>query len=243
MATETKAPMTSPPTFWQKLWLFISIVVVNALMRFVARVEIQGRENIPLGGGILVAPNHCSTLDVLLVPMAVMTRWPITPIEFVIAPTKERFFQIPVIGAIIRSWGAFPIRPSGRDLASMERIVELMKSEKMMLFPEGTRSPDGQLQPGMRSAGWLVHRARPLVIPAALFGTERAWPRQCILPRPFGRVKVVFGKPLNLERYYEQPLSKGVAQQVVDEIMAAIAHLKTVHRPAWDTTSPPRSPL
>jgi 1-acyl-sn-glycerol-3-phosphate acyltransferase len=228
-------------TFWHKLWLLFSIFVVNGLVRLFARVEVQGRENVPFGGGVLIASNHCSALDVLLVPMAFLTHWPLVPLDFLVAPAKERFFRVPVVGTILRWWGAFPIRQNGRDRASLGRIVELMKTEKMMLFPEGTRSPDGGLQPGMRSAGWLIHQARPLVVPTAVFGTEKVWPRRARMPRPFGRVKVVFGKPLNLDRYYSQPQSGEVAQEIVDEVMAAIAHLKTVHRPAWDTSPPIRS--
>lgn len=226
--------MAASLTFWQKFWLFFSIIVVNLLMRLFTRVEIQGRKNVPLGGGVVLAANHCSSLDTLLFPLAVMTRWPITPIEYVMAPAKEKFFSIPVIGRIIHSWGAFPISHSGRDLHSLKKIAEMMKSEKVMLFPEGTRSPDGQLQRGMRTAGWLLHQAKPVVVPAALFGTEKVWPRGKTLPRPYGRVKVVFGKPLNLDQYYSKPNSKEVSQEVVDEVMAAIAHLKAVHRPAWD---------
>lgn len=226
--------MAAPLTFWQKLWLFFSIVGVNLLVRLFTRVEIQGRENIPLGGGVLLASNHCSSLDVLLIPMAYMTRWPLTPFEYVLAPAKEGFFSIPVVGRILLSWGAFPIRHTGRDLASLKKIVEVIREEKSMLFPEGTRSPDGRLQEGMRTAGWVIHQAKPVVIPTVLFGTGNAWPREKILPRPFGRVKVVFGKPLNLERYYTQSNSKEVARHLVDEVMAAIEHLKTAHQPAWD---------
>ena len=223
-------------TFLQKLWLFISIIAINTFVRLLTRVEIQGRENVPHGGGVLLVANHCSALDVVLIPMAVMTRWPLTPIEFIIAPAKEKFFRIPVIGTILRSWGVFSINQGSRDFVSPRRIAELMKTERIMLFPEGNRSPDGQLQHGMRSAGWLIHKGRPLVIPTVLFGTEKVWPKRCILPRPYGRVKVVFGKPLNLDRYYDQPHSREVAQEVVDDIMAAIAHIKTAARPVWDTS-------
>jgi 1-acyl-sn-glycerol-3-phosphate acyltransferase len=236
MPNSADVPISAPLTFWQKLWLLISIIVVNLLMRLVTRVEIQGRENIPLGGGMVIAANHCSALDTLLLPMAVMTRWPITPIEYVMSPAKEKFFSIPIVGRIIHSWGAFPIRSTGRDLSSLSKIAEVMKSEKVMVFPEGTRSPDGNLQRGMRTAGWLIHQAKPVVIPAVMFGTEKVWPLDKVLPRPYGRVKVVFGKPVNLDRYYNKSNSKEVAQEVVDEVMAAIAHLKTVHRPAWDTS-------
>lgn len=241
MARPAEAYMAAPLTFWQKLWLFISIVVVNFLVRLVTRVEIVGRKNIPQGGGVLLAANHRSALDVLLIPMAYMTRWPLTPFEFVTAPAKERFFRIPVIGTILSAWGAFPIHQSGRDLRSMTRIVDTMKNEKMMLFPEGTRSPDGNLQAGMRTVGWIIHQAKPLVIPTAVFGTDKVWPVDKILPRPYGRVKVAFGKPLNLDRYYNSPSSKEVAQQVVEDVMSAIAQLKAVHQPAWDTGPKTRS--
>lgn len=228
-------------TFWHKLWLLITIFVINGLVRLFTRVEVHGRENVPFGSGVLIAANHCSALDVLIIPMAFLTRWPLVPLDLFVSPAKEEFFRVPIVGTIIRWWRAFPIRQNGRDPASLLRMVKLMKTEKMMLFPEGTRSYDGQLQPGMRSVGWLIHKARPLVVPTALFGTEKVWPRRALLPRPFGRVKVVFGKPLNLDRYYNQSQSGEVAQEVVDEVMAAIAHLKTAHRPVWDTSPPIRS--
>ncbi len=228
-------------TFWTKLFLLISIFVVNGLVRLFTRVEVHGRENVPVGSGVLIAANHCSALDVLLVPMALLTRWPLFPLDIFVSPARVEFFRIPIVGTIIRWWRAFPILQNDRDPASLRRMVELMKAEKMMIFPEGARSYDGQLQPGMRGVGWLIHKARPLVIPTAVFGTEKVCPSPALVPRSFGRVKVVFGKPLNLDRYYEQPKSGEVAQEVVDEVMAAIAHLKTVHRPAWDTSPPIRS--
>lgn len=228
-------------TFWHKLWLLITIFVINGLVRLFTRVEVHGRENVPFGSGVLIAANHCSALDVLLIPMGFLTRWPLIPLDLFVSPAKEEYFRVPIVGTIIRWWRAFPIRQNGGDPASLLRMVKLMKTEKMMLFPEGTRSYDGQLQPGMRSVGWLIHKARPLVIPTALFGTEKVWPRRALLPRPLGRVKIVFGKPLNLDRYYNQSQSGEVAQEVVDEVMAAIAHLKTAHRPVWDTSPPIRS--
>jgi 1-acyl-sn-glycerol-3-phosphate acyltransferase len=228
-------------TFWHKLWLLISIFVVNGLVRLFTRVEVHGRENVPFGSGVLLAANHCSALDVLIIPMAFLTRWPLVPLDMLVAPAKERFFRVPVVGTIIRWWRAFPIRQNGRDRNSLDRMVEIMKAEKMMIFPEGTRSPDGQLQPGMRGVGWVIHQAQPVVIPTAVFGTEKVWPKEALVPRPFGRVMIVFGKPLNLDQYYKQTKSGEVAQEVIDEVMAAIAHLKTVHRPVWDTSPPIRS--
>ena len=107
----------------------------------------------------------------------------------------------------------------------MRRMIAHMRTEKMMLFPEGTRSPDGRLQEGKRAVGKLIYAARPVVIPAAIVGTERIIPHLKALVYGRAPVSVHYGKPVTLQHYYAMPDTKETAIAIVQEVMSAIASL------------------
>jgi 1-acyl-sn-glycerol-3-phosphate acyltransferase len=172
---------------------------------------------------VLFASNHLSLLDALLIPYTVMaTQGP----QIVWAPAKEELFRLPLIGRIITSWGAFPVRRGRSDLAAMRRIIMLLRSGKMMLFPEGTRSVDGRLGPGKRTVGKFIYEARPVVIPTVVYGTERILPKGAYVPRFRLPICVRYGQPLDLQRYYAFPNTKLTAEAIVQEVMEAIAALQ-----------------
>lgn len=192
-------------------------------MRFWCRVRIDGAEHIPLKGGVLLASNHLSMLDALLIPYAVMeTRG----MQMVWSPAKEELFRIPVVRRVLLSWGSFPVRRGRGDLRSMRRIMTLLRDHRMMLFPEGTRSSDGRLQAGKRTIGKFIYHARPVVVPTAVSGTNRILPKGALLPSFRCSIAVRFGPPLDLRRYYDQPDSKQTAEAIVQEVMQAIAALQ-----------------
>ncbi|GIX46657.1 MAG: hypothetical protein KatS3mg131_0868 [Candidatus Tectimicrobiota bacterium] len=105
----------------------------------------------------------------------------------------------------------------------MRRIVTHMQTEKVMLFPEGTRSRDGRLQRGNRTVGKLLYLARPIVIPTLVQGTETI-ASSLLRRRPVVRVR--FGAPLDLTPLFAQPDTKETAQAIVDRVMQAIAALQ-----------------
>ncbi len=192
-------------------------------MRLWCRVRIEGETHIPLKGGVLLASNHISMLDALLIPYAVMeTRG----MQMVWSPAKEELFRIPVVGRVLLSWGSFPVRRGRGDLRTMRRIITLLRDHRVMLFPEGTRSPDGRLQKGQRTVGKLVYQARPAVVPTVVSGTDRILPKGALLPSCRCRISVRFGSPLDLQRYYDQPDSKQTSEAIVQEVMRAIAALQ-----------------
>lgn len=204
-------------------WIRFSQKIVGRVICFWCRVRIEGAEHIPLEGGVLLASNHLSMLDALLIPYAVMeTRG----MQMVWSPAKEELFRIPVVGRVLLSWGSFPVRRGRGDLRTMRRIVTLMRHHRMMLFPEGTRSPDGRLQKGQRTVGKLIYHARPVVVPTAVSGTHRILPKGAWLPSFHRPVAVRFGPPLDLQVYYNQPDSKHTAAAIVKEVMQAIAALQ-----------------
>jgi 1-acyl-sn-glycerol-3-phosphate acyltransferase len=204
-------------------WLRLSQQSVGLVMHAWCRVRIEGAAHIPLKGGVLLASNHISMLDALLIPYAVMqTRG----MQVVWSPAKEELFRIPVVGRVLLSWGSFPVRRGRGDLRTLRRIMALMREHRVMLFPEGTRSPDGRLQTGQRTVGKLIYQARPVVVPTAVSGTNRILPKGAAWPAFRRPIVVRFGPPLDLQRYYDQPDSKYTASAIVQEVMQAIAALQ-----------------
>jgi 1-acyl-sn-glycerol-3-phosphate acyltransferase len=230
MASESIVPSTYLRPYAERSWLGrwwirFSQQTVGRVICFWCRVRIEGAEHIPLKGGVLLASNHLSMLDALLIPYAVMeTRG----MQIVWSPAKEELFRIPVVGRILLSWGSFPVRRGRGDLHTMRRIMTLMRDHRMMLFPEGTRSPDGRLQKGQRTVGKFIYHARPVVVPTAVSGTDRILPKGALCPSFHRPVTVRFGPPLDLQSYYHQPDSKHTAEAIVNEVMQAIAALQKV---------------
>lgn len=204
-------------------WMRFSQQTVGWVLCVWCRVHIDGEAHIPLKGGVLLASNHMSMLDALLIPYAAMeTRG----MQIVWSPAKEELFRLPVIGRVLLSWGSFPVRRGRGDLRTMRRIMTLLRDHRMMLFPEGTRSPDGRLQKGQRMVGKFIYHARPVVVPTLVSGTNRILPKGAWFPSFRRPVSVRFGPPLDLQRYYDQPDSKYTAAAIVQEVMLAIAALQ-----------------
>lgn len=212
-----------------RLWLRASYRVVGLFFRLISRLSIVGGENIPLQDGVVLASNHISLLDTLLIPYSVMT---IRGVQFVWSPAKAELFKIPVIGRILDSWGAFPVRRGRGDLRAMRRIGTHMQTGKVMLFPEGTRNSDGRLGKGKRAVGKLIYDARPVVVPLAVWGTNQVWPKGRLLFRWRPAVGVCYGQPLDLQPYYALPDTKETAEAIVEEIMRAIARQLELHEPS-----------
>ncbi len=201
---------------------------VDFFFKVVNRSRAIGLENIAgLNGGVVIASNHVSWVDTLLVPAYAAKRFSIEPF---CAPGKEELFKVPLLGTIIKLWGSFPVKRRARDFTSMRRIEYLSSHYRVMLFPEGTRSKTGELGRGRSGVGWIVYNAKPVVIPALVINTEKYfWPGR---KRPWFRIPytMVFGAPLNLDRFYAMPDDKETSQAIVDEIMKEIAALKEKHK-------------
>jgi 1-acyl-sn-glycerol-3-phosphate acyltransferase len=210
-------------TIRKRAWFRLSWLLLGIFFAGLNRLNITGAEHVPPGGGILLAANHVSIFDTLLIPWVNITK---VGVEVVWAPAKAELFSIPLLSRIIASWGAFPVRRGGRDLRAMRLLVGLMRREKVMLFPEGTRSADGQLGPGNRAVGRLIYLARPMVIPTAILGTERLLAKGHMVPRLFSTLEVRFGPPLDLDHYYQAADTKATAEAITRAVMCGIARLR-----------------
>ena len=198
----------------RRFWVTFVATIIGLYASGCNRFRSRGSEHIPHHGGVLFAANHISGYETVLLPWAILKE---QPWQMIWAPAKEELFTHPFLRWFFHSLGAFPVK-RGRDVRATAVLSKLLKTEKVMLFPEGTRRPDGTLGKGNRGVGKLIYDARPVVIPVALTGLNR-WRFPGIGQRGEAR----FGPPLDLSDLYLLDDHKETHQLIVERVMAAIA--------------------
>ena len=188
------------------------------------RWRVYGAEKVPLNGGVILASNHASFLDPPLVGSGLKR-----DINYL---ARESLFRFPGIGALLRSWNAVPVDRDGGGAKGLKVILaRLLAGNAIILFPEGTRTKDGQLQPARSGIGLTVIKSTAPVVPVRVFGTFEAFNRRHKFPRPH-RLMVKYGQPMHFEKLRAEakvcskPRLKEIYQEIADEIMAAIAKLE-----------------
>ncbi|MFG0284093.1 MAG: lysophospholipid acyltransferase family protein [Phycisphaerales bacterium JB039] len=167
--------------------------IVYWAFTLVYRARLDGVRRLPTGGVLLVA-NHQSHLDPPLVGLCADR-----PLEYL---ARAGLFKNRLFAWLITGLGARPIDETGSDAGSGLRTAldRLHAGQALLVFPEGSRTPDGAMHSFKRGAILLVRRAGVPVVPVAIEGTFDAWPRRRPLPRLLGqRVRVRFGAPLDPE--------------------------------------------
>jgi 1-acyl-sn-glycerol-3-phosphate acyltransferase len=133
--------------------------------------------------------NHQSFLD----PPLVGTSSP-RPLHYL---ARDTLFEIPIVGWVIARVQAFPVRREGLDRASLKRALAILRGGgALLVFPEGTRSPDGHPRRPKSGFVWLARKAQVPILPVRLEGAFEAWPRKRRFPNP-RPIRVVFGAPLD----------------------------------------------
>ncbi|HEY7138802.1 MAG TPA: lysophospholipid acyltransferase family protein [Methylomirabilota bacterium] len=190
-------------------------ITIALIGRVWFRLSAVGLDQVPREGRLLLASNHLSVLDPALIG-CVLPR----ELDYM---AKAELFRIPGFGALIRRLNAHPVDRTGSDSAALRLALRLLGDGRAVLvFPEGTRGTEGQLQSARPGAGMLAALSGAPVVPVYVQGSGRALPKGAVVPRP-ARVTVSFGAPIRFAR------ERGRArhQEVSDEIMAAISRLKT----------------
>ena len=200
-------------------WIFFRVSLWTWL-----RWRFYNAERVPQTGAVILASNHASILDPPVVGSA-LTR----QINYL---ARATLFDIPVVGWLFRNWNAIPIDRDGGNAAGLKIILgRLEQGNGIILFPEGTRTRDGKLQPARSGIGLIVAKSTAPVVPARTFGTFEAMGRNAKFPRP-KKVAVKFGQPMNFEKLRAEAKNcdkarlKEIYQQIADEIMAEIAKLE-----------------
>ena len=202
-------------TSWiRRAWVTFSAYVIGIYASLINRFQVVGSENIPASGGVLLASNHISGYETVFLPWAIVKSH---PMQMVWAPAKEELFTNRFLSWLFQSWGAFPVKRR-RDIRAGKTLNDLLQTEKVMLFPEGTRHKDGKLGPGNRGVGKTIFETRPQVVPTALSGLNH-WK----FPGFGQKAKVVFGKPIDFSDLYELENCKETHIRIVERVMASIA--------------------
>ncbi len=150
-------------------------------------VTVRGREHLPSTGGVIVAANHLSLLDVPLLGYAI-------PRESRF-PAKPELFANVLLARFLLSLGGFPIARGEGDRKALSFSEQVLRDGGVLgLFPEGTRSRDGSLRTFHRGVALLAMGAGVPIVPAAIAGTDVSLPPGTSLPRP-ARMTVTFGPP------------------------------------------------
>ena len=198
------------------------------LFRFCFAVYFRWRadhpERVPLTGPVILAANHASYVDPPLVGAGLRR-----PCSFL---AREDLFDIPIVGWLLREWSVVPVNREGGGAAGLRAILDrLLAGHAVVLFPEGTRSPDGRLQRARLGIGLLVAKSTAPVVPVRVFGSHDAWPKGSKFAKP-RRVVVKYGQPMTFDasRAEAKTCSKArlkeIYQQIAEEIMGAISRLE-----------------
>lgn len=183
------------------------------------RGQVIGVENLPREGGFLLAANHASFLDPPLIGCQVTRQ--------IAYFARKTLWHNRVSSWWLDTVGTIPVdRDGGQDVSAIKRVLRALKDNRgLILFPEGTRSPNGQLQSAKPGVGFIACRTQVPVVPVRIFGSFEAYGKGRGL-RMGTPVTVVFGKPLWPSSYDDPKAGKERAQIASERIMAEIARLQ-----------------
>ncbi len=178
------------------------------------RIRVLGRSNVPQEGGVLLVSNHQSYLDPVLVGVGLSRE-----IHYM---ARSSLFRNEWFRRLIVSLNAFPLKREGTDVGTLRRAVRLLKEGRVVLvFPEGTRTETGAIQLLHRGFTLIAKEGRARIVPVAIEGAFRAWPRKRHYPRS-SPITISFGRPVPFESY-----SKMSSEEIRGEIEN---RLKQLHR-------------
>lgn len=189
----------------------LAIPVLRFLFRLLTRVEVRGQENVPESGPVIIAINHLGHLD--------------APLVVAFAPREVEgialadLYSVPVIGLLLRLYGAIPVHRDEFDRNVIRRSLEVMaQGRALALAPEARRSPSKALEKARKGVAYLAMKGQAPVVPTAITGTEDAVEKLLHFKRP--RITLTFGKPI-----YPPPFSrdKAALESFTEKIMREIA--------------------
>jgi 1-acyl-sn-glycerol-3-phosphate acyltransferase len=206
------------------LWVLFRITA-GVLFRY----RVIGAELIPKEGGLIIAANHASYLDIPLLGCGMRRRAAFLG--------RQDLFPVPGFRRVIRWLGWIPIRHDRLSREGFRKAIDLIKAGKVVvIYPEGGRSLDGNLRPGKQGIGVLVAETGCRVLPAYLGGTFDALPPQAsmIRPRP---VTVTFGVPMDFSAEAARYSTKEFYRVISRTVMTRIAELGNVPVPGRPSES------
>ena len=180
--------------------MFISNIKFNlvrwipiAYFKIFHRIEFHGSENIPATGPVIIASNHTSFYDPVIVGTGVYR-----DIEFM---AWDKLFTIPILRSVIRFFGAFPVESSKADKgAYVNALRTLFKRKALIIFPEGERSRDGKVKNLKLGIARMALKTNARIVPVTIVGAYEAFSRDRLVPRP-GKISVYYHKPITIDKH------------------------------------------
>jgi len=196
-------------------WFFYTLSGIIA--KTVFSYHAFGRENIIEDGPAIMAANHQSYLDPPLVG--------ITCRKELYFLARKTLFEKKLLGPLISRVNALPVDLSRGDLTAVRTIINLLKDgHRTVIFPEGTRSVDGKIQPARPGIGMIIAKTLVPVVPMRIFGSFQAWPKGGkITPHP---VTVVVGKPMRFTKEDFSENNRETYQKISERVLAAIVAIR-----------------
>ena len=163
--------------------------IARSILDVLGHLEVYGNENIPLQGGVLLVSNHRSLIDPIIIGAAAPRE-----LHFL---GEDTYFHIPCIGWFCTRLNGIPIKRENPGWQSLKKVISRLKMGKaLLIFPEGTRSPDGTLGVVKDGASFVIRHANVPTIPVFLKGSERFMPPGSKFIHP-AKLSVTFGHPLD----------------------------------------------
>jgi 1-acyl-sn-glycerol-3-phosphate acyltransferase len=204
-------------------WVFKHLII-GPFLKTVFRPWVEGAENLPKTGPIIIVGNHVSVIDSFFLPLMIDRR-----IYFL--AKSDYFTGKGVSGWLVKSFmlavGQLPIDRSGGKAseASLNTGLKVLdRGDVLGIYPEGTRSPDAQLYRGRTGVARLVIESGALVVPAVMIDTDKAMPVGAKVPK-IRRIGTVIGQPLDFSRFAGMSADRFVLRSITDEIMIEIQKL------------------
>ena len=192
--------------------------IIRALMWLVARVEVDGMENLPASGGYIVVANHLGRMDIPLV-------YDLLDRDDVILLVAEKYRKYGIVRWLVKKVDALWLERFSADFRALRNTLTRLKAGGVLVIaPEGTRSPTGALLPGKAGAGYLAAKSGLPLLPVAVTGTEDALVKSQL--KRFKRLRIT----VRIGTLFQAPVLEGrnreaALQEITDEIMCRIAAL------------------
>ncbi|MDA8233617.1 MAG: lysophospholipid acyltransferase family protein [Clostridia bacterium] len=184
-----------------------SRMVCRWYLSLVGKWKVYGQENLPANGGVIIASNHVSNLDPVIMGCTFDRR-----VSYL---AKEELFKNPIFGWYISKLEAFPIKRGAGDRGAIRESLKILESGRCFgIFPEGTRSRTGELQEGKAGAAMLALKAKVPVLPVGIKGSGQG-----------KNIIVRVGKPMYFDEYYDRKATKEDLEEITGRIMKEIRGL------------------